>query len=390
MYDNNQATSGKSISLLLLEEAYQKAHKNAQKCHNGMCFPAFCPSADTPVTATAGAHERLEEALTHHLRVAHVHKAASHADAVRLSLLTLSSPILGERSLRQGDEIITVGLDATDIAAIKDFGAVPVLADVTLPHYNIDTKELERALSPGTRAVMLTHTLGYPFDLKTVRNFCNDYELWLIEDSASALGAAFDFDGTRYEAGTIGDLGVGSLSPLSPDGMGCGLLYTRDDALSAIAQELLTSTPAFAPTCAQADSDAARLTALPQAGDARRKAAALLTEALQPVADRLVLPVALPSTHPAPMALPLTCGESIDAGALMEALRQRGIPCHPLLSAEDAELLAALCASGTCRLVGELSVTRRILADTLLIPLPLGIAEETLTSVAKAVREALL
>lgn len=389
MYDNNQATSSKSTSLLLLKEAYKKAQKNAEKCHNGMCFSTFPSSADATKAAVTGASEQLEEALTRHLRVAHAHKTASHADAVRLALLTLASPILGERSLRQGDEIITVGLDATDIAAIKGFGAVPVLVDVTLPHYNIDTKELDRALSPNTRAVMLSHTLGYPFNLKTVRNFCNDYELWLIEDSARALGAAFDFDGTRYETGTVGDLGVGSLSPLAPDGGGCGLLYTRDDALSTVAQELLESTPSLIPTPLQADLDAARLAALPRLGDARRRAAARLWETLQPVADRLILPQALPNTHPAPLALPLTCGEGVDAGALMEVLRQRGVPCCPFLSAEEASMLAAVCASGGCRPTGDLPVTRRILSDTLLIPLPLGITDEAIAQTAAVIREAL-
>lgn len=389
MYDNNQATSNNDTSLLLLKEAYEKVQESAKKCHNGMCFSTLPPSVDATKATGAEASERLEEALTRHLRVAHAHKTASHADAVRLTLLTLASPILGERSLRQGDEIITVGLDATDIAAIKDFGAVPVLVDVTLPHYNIDTKELDRALSPNTRAVMLSHTLGYPFNLKTVRNFCNDYELWLIEDSARALGAAFDFDGTRYETGTVGDLGVGSLSPLSPYGGGCGLLYTRDDALSTVAQELLESTLSLAPSPLQADLDAARLAALPQVGDARRRAAARLWEALQPVADRLALPEALPNTHPAPLAFPLACKEGVNAGAVLEKLRQQGIPCYPFLSADEASLLASVCASGSCRPVGDLPVTRRILTGTLLIPLPLGITDEALARTAATILEAL-
>lgn len=389
MYCNNNAAYDGRNASHLLTEAYEKMQKKAEKCHNGMSFSVFFPSAATAAAASAGEGTRLEEMLSHDLHIAHVHKTASHDQACLLALLTLASPILGERSLRPGDEVITVGLDAAAVRAIQAFGAVPVLVDVALPHYSIDAKELERALSPGTRAVMLSHTLGYPFSLKTVRNFCNDYELWLVEDSAPALGAAYDFDGTRYATGTVGDIGIGSLSPLSPDGTGCGTLYTRDDALSAIAAEILQSTPSLSADPLQADLDAARLAALPQVADARRRAAARLWKALQPVADHLVLPEALPNTHPAPLAFPFTCKEGANAGALLEKLRQQGVPCCPFLSAEEASLLASVCASGGCRPVGDLPVTRRILSDTLLIPLPLGMTDEALAQTAAAILEAL-
>jgi len=387
MYCNKTAAEVSNASILL-KNAYSRAQEQAKKCLNGMNFsvPASTNTAAAP--SAAEAVEKLESSLSRQLNIPHVCATGGGRAAGLLALRTLSAPILGERSLRRGDEVITVGLHANAICELTALGVTPVLADVMLPQYNIDVRELERALSPNTRAVMLSHTLGYPFNLKTVRNFCNDYELWLIEDSREAMGAAYDFDGTRYAVGTVGDIGIGSTASLSPDGQGCGALYTRDDTLSAIAREILAGDADLSPDAEQAATDVTRLKTLTDA-EGHRHAAAWLIQALRSSVGFLTLPEALPEAHPAPWALPLTCGEDVDTGALMEALRQRGVPFRALLAAEDAEQLASLAARGCCRPIGDLPVTRRILADTLVIPLPLGITEETLASAVKAVEEAL-
>ena len=103
---------------------------------------------------------------------------------------------MGDRQIQRGDEVITVAAGfPTTVAPIIQYGAVPVFVDVTIPQYNIDTTLLENALSERTKAVMLAHTLGNPFDLQTVKSFCDRHGLWLVEDNCDALGSRYTIDG---------------------------------------------------------------------------------------------------------------------------------------------------------------------------------------------------
>jgi len=116
----------------------------------------------------------------------------SGSSANLLAFMALTSPKLGDRCIQKGDEVITVAAGfPTTVAPIIQFGAVPVFVDVTLPTYNIDCDLLEAALSPKTKAVMLAHTLGNPFDLERVLAFCQKHNLWLIEDNCDALGSTY-------------------------------------------------------------------------------------------------------------------------------------------------------------------------------------------------------
>jgi len=116
--------------------------------------------------------------------------------------------------LKRGDEVITVaaGFPTTVTPAIQ-YGAVPVFVDVTIPQYNIDVTKLEEAYSEKTKAVMIAHTLGNPFDLTAVKDFCDKHNLWLVEDNCDALGSKYNYKGEEKFTGTVGDIGTSSFYP---------------------------------------------------------------------------------------------------------------------------------------------------------------------------------
>jgi len=168
------------------------------------------------------------------VRFAHLVNSGSSANL--LAFMALTAPELGARQILPGDEVITVacGFPTTVTPAIQ-YGAVPVFVDVTIPQYNIDTSRLEGALSDKTKAVMIAHTLGNPFDLKTVREFCNKHGLWLIEDNCDALGSRYTIDGETRFTGTWGDIGTSSFYPPHHMTMGeGGCVYTNDPLLNKL------------------------------------------------------------------------------------------------------------------------------------------------------------
>jgi len=114
--------------------------------------------------------------------------------------MTLTSPLLGERRVKRGDEVITVACGfPTTVAPVLQYGAVPVFVDVTIPQYNIDVTKLEEAFSDRTKAVMIAHTLGNPFDLRAVKSFCERHNLWLVEDNCDALGSRYTVEAEGKE-----------------------------------------------------------------------------------------------------------------------------------------------------------------------------------------------
>lgn len=147
--------------------------------------------------------------------------------------MTLTAPELGERRIRRGDEVITVACSfPTTVAPIIQYGAVPVFVDVTVPQYNINVDLLEEALSEKTKAVMIAHTLGNPFDLAAVKKFCDKHRLWLVEDNCDALGTEYTIDGETRFTGTWGDIGTSSFYPPHHMTMGeGGCVYTNDPLL---------------------------------------------------------------------------------------------------------------------------------------------------------------
>lgn len=160
----------------------------------------------------------------------------SGSSANLLAFMALTAPELGERQIRRGDEVITVACGfPTTVAPILQYGAVPVFVDVTVPQYNIDVTKLNDAYSSRTKAVMIAHTLGNPFELKAVKMFCEEHGLWLIEDNCDALGTRYTIDGETKYTGTWGDIGTSSFYPPHHMTMGeGGCVYTDNPLLNKL------------------------------------------------------------------------------------------------------------------------------------------------------------
>ena len=180
--------------------------------------------------------QQFESEFAKWLGVRYANLVNSGSSANLVAFMALTSPELGERQIKRGDEIITVACGfPTTVTPMIQYGAVPVFVDVTIPQYNIDVSMLEAARSEKTKAVMIAHTLGNPFDLNAVRAFCNKYGLWLIEDNCDALGSQYLIDGEYRYTGTIGDIGTSSFYPPHHMTMGeGGCVYTNNSHLNRL------------------------------------------------------------------------------------------------------------------------------------------------------------
>jgi CDP-6-deoxy-D-xylo-4-hexulose-3-dehydrase len=184
---------------------------------------------------TAGRfNEEFEKKLATFLGVKFAMTVNSGSSANLVAFSTLTSPKLGNRSIKPGDEVIGVAAGfPTTVNPILQFGAVPVFVDVELGTYNIDASKIEAAITPKTRAIMLAHTLGNPFNLGVIKDLCQRYKLWLIEDCCDALGSTYD----GKLVGTFGDIGTLSFYPAHHITMGeGGAVFTNSRTLKLIAE----------------------------------------------------------------------------------------------------------------------------------------------------------
>ena len=180
--------------------------------------------------------DEFEKKFAEWIGVKHAYLVNSGSSANLLAFMTLTAPELGERQIKRGDEIITVACGfPTTVTPALQYGAVPVFVDVTVPQYNIDVRRLEEALSEKTKAVMIAHTLGNPFDLSAVKAFCDKHSLWLVEDNCDALGSRYTINGETKFTGTWGDIGTSSFYPPHHMTMGeGGAVYTNNAQLSKL------------------------------------------------------------------------------------------------------------------------------------------------------------
>lgn len=180
--------------------------------------------------------EQFEKEFAQWLGVKHAHLVNSGSSANLIAFSVLTAPELGNRQIKRGDEVITVACGfPTTITPILQYGAVPVFVDVAVPQYNIDVTKLEAALSEKTKAVMIAHTLGNPFDLAGVKAFCQKHNLWLVEDNCDALGTTYTIDGETRYTGAWGDIGTSSFYPPHHMTMGeGGCVYTNDSLLNRL------------------------------------------------------------------------------------------------------------------------------------------------------------
>ena len=179
---------------------------------------------------------KFERRLADWLGVKYCAVTNSGSSANLLAFYTLTSHKLGDRRIKKGDEVITVAAGfPTTVTPIIQYGAIPVFVDVALPGFDIDVNQLEAAYSPKTRAVMMAHSLGNPFNLKAVLSFCEKHNLWLIEDNCDALGSEYTIDGVTKKTGTWGHIGTSSFYPPHHMTMGeGGAVYTNDPLLNKI------------------------------------------------------------------------------------------------------------------------------------------------------------
>lgn len=444
MHFNGKSESEARAEILSLVKEYCDSYHNQKKWREGDRISYASRVYDSEEMTnlvdsslefwlTSGRYtEEFESAFAAYLGVRYCSLVNSGSSANLLAFMALTSPLLGERAVRRGDEVITVAAGfPTTVTPILQFGAVPVFVDVTIPQYNIDVTQLEKAFSPRTRAVMVAHTLGNPFDLRAVREFCNRYDLWMIEDNCDALGSEYEIDGKRYFTGTIGDIGTSSFYPPHHMTMGeGGAVYTKDALLHKIIRSLRDwGRDCVCPsgrdnlcghrfdrqygelplgydhkyvyshfgynlkaTDLQAAVGCAQIKKFPGFVARRRHNFARLRAALEPVADKLILPEAAPHSAPSWFGFLMTCREGVSRDALIGFLESHGVQTRMLFAGNLIKhpCFDSLRRSGTgYRVVGDLSVTDEIMDKTFWVGVYPGMTDEMIDYMARMIREGL-
>src|SRR6185369_1731033 len=382
---------------------------------------------------TAGRYaERFEKEFAEYLGIKHSSLANSGSSANLLAFMALTSPKLGDRRIRRGDEVITVSVAfPTTVAPIIQYGAVPVFVDVQIPSYNIDCTKLEEALSPRTKAVMVAHTLGNPFDLAAVKAFCDRHGLWLIEDNCDALGSRYNYNGVWRYTGTIGHLGTSSFYPPHHMTMGeGGAVYTDDTTLKRLVESFRDwGRDCWCPsgrdnTCGerfsrqfgelpfgydhkyvfshfgynlkttdlQAAIGIAQLQKLPGFTEARKKNWQFLKDGLSEFADRFILPEAAPNSDPSWFGFLLTVRESagFTRDQIVSHLESRGIQTRMLFAGNLVKhpCFDEMRVSGKgFRIVGELVNADRIMRDTFWVGVYPGMTDKKLAYMVETIKE---
>lgn len=226
MFENMPEREARGKIIKAVREYCEVYHNQTGEFHPGDRIPyagrvydhhEMCNLVDAALEfwLTAGRWTRqFEEDFARYLGVRYCSLVNSGSSANLCAFMALTSPLLGERRVKPGDEMITVAAAfPTTVAPAVQYGVVPVFIDVTIPQYNLDVALLEQALSPRTKLVMAAHTLGNPFNLEAVKKFCERHNLWLIEDNCDALGSTYIIDGQERLTGTIGDIGTSSFYP---------------------------------------------------------------------------------------------------------------------------------------------------------------------------------
>ena len=373
-----------------------------------------------------------EKKLAEYLHVRYAALVNSGSSANLIAFMTLTSPLLGERRVKRGDEVITVAAGfPTTVTPVIQYGAVPVFVDVTIPQYNIDVARLEEAYSEKTKAVMIAHTLGNPFDLAAVKAFCDRHGLWLVEDNCDALGTRYTMNGEEKFTGTIGDIGTSSFYPPHHMTMGeGGAVYTdnpllnkiirsmRDwgrDCVCASGQDNLCGhrfdrqygeLPLgydhkyvyshfgynLKATDLQAAIGCAQIEKFPSFVEKRRHNFERLHKALEGLEDRLILPEAAPNSRPSWFGFLITCKEGTDRNKVVQYVESRSVQTRMLFA---GNLIKHPCfdemrAEGKgYRVVGDLTNTDRIMRDTFWVGVYPGMNDEMIDYMAKTIREAL-
>ena len=375
--------------------------------------------------------EEFERSLAQYLGVKYCSLVNSGSSANLCAFMALTSPLLGGKRINRGDEIITVAAGfPTTVTPMIQYGAIPVFVDITIPQYNIDVSMLESALSKKTKAVMVAHTLGNPFDLKAVKEFCDKHGLWLVEDNCDALGSRYTLDGEEKFTGTFGDLGTSSFYPPHHMTMGeGGAVYTNNPLLHKIVRSFrdwgrdcvcpsgrdnlcghrFDSQYGELPlgydhkyvyshfgynlkaTDMQAAIGCAQLKKFPSFVEKRKMNFRYLKEALANLDGKILLPVACENSDPSWFGFMITCEKGISRNKVVQYVEKHGVQTRMLFA---GNLLKHPCFDEMrklkqgYRVAGTLENTDRIMRDAFWVGVYPGMTEEMLAYMAKVVKEA--
>ncbi len=377
--------------------------------------------------------DECETKLSKYLGVRYCSLVNSGSSANLLAFMTLTSPLLGDRRVERGDEIITVAAGfPTTVTPIIQYGAIPVFVDVTIPQYNIDVNLLENALSDKTKAVMIAHTLGNPYDLKAVKEFCAYHNLWLVEDNCDALGSKYYIDGEWHYTGTVGDIGTSSFYPPHHMTMGeGGAVYTNNPLLNKIIRSMrdwgrdcvcpsgrdnlcghrfdgqFGELPSgydhkyvyshfgynLKATDLQASVGCAQLDKIEGFVERRKHNFDLLKKHLEEggVEDKLILPVKQDNSDPSWFGFLMTCKDGVDRKKVVDYVEKHGIQTRMLFAGNLTKhpCFDQMRKLGVgYRVVGTLENTDRIMKDSFWVGVYPGMTDKKIEYIARTVIEA--
>ncbi len=376
--------------------------------------------------------EEFEQKFCDYLGVKYCSLVNSGSSANLNAFMALTSPLLGERRIRRGDEVITVAAGfPTTVTPIIQYGAVPVFVDITIPQYNIDVTMLDEALSEKTKAVMVAHTLGNPFDLNAVKKFCDDHQLWLIEDNCDALGSKYTYYGEERFTGTVGDIGTSSFYPPHHMTMGeGGAVYTNNPLLhKAIRSFRDWGRDCVCPsgkdnmcghrfdrqygelplgydhkfvyshfgynlktTDLQAAVGCAQLEKFPLFVERRKHNFNRLKDGLKGTEDKLILPAASEYADPSWFGFLVTCREGVDRNKIVSHVESKGIQTRMLFA---GNLIKHPCFDEMrkneegYRVVGTLKNTDRVMEDSFWVGVYPGLKDEMIDYMIETIKAAL-
>lgn len=444
MFENLNEKQARDTILEMVKEYCEKYHNQEKPFEEGDRIPyasryygheemVNLVDSSLEFWLTSGRYtEQFEKDFAGYLGIKYCSLVNSGSSANLLAFMALTSPLMGDRRILPGDEVITVAAGfPTTIAPIIQYGAVPVFVDMTIPQYNMDASMLEEAVSDKTKAVMIAHTLGNPWDLGAIKAFCDKHNLWLVEDNCDALGSKYTIDGEEKFTGTIGDVGTSSFYPPHHMTMGeGGAVYTdhplihkavrslrdwgrdcvcpsgRDNMCGYRFDKQYGELPLgydhkyvyshfgynLKATDMQAAIGCAQLAKFPSFVEKRRHNFDRLREALADAEDKLILPEACPNSKPSWFGFLITCKEGVDKNKLVQYIEDHGVQTRMLFAGNIVKqpCFDEFRASGKgYRVVGDLKVTDRIMNDTFWLGVYPGMTDEKIDYMAKVIKEAL-
>ena len=444
MFENLNEKQARDTILEMVKEYCEKYHNQEKPFEEGDRIPyasryygheemVNLVDSSLEFWLTSGRYtEQFEKDFAGYLGIKYCSLVNSGSSANLLAFMALTSPLMGDRRILPGDEVITVAAGfPTTIAPIIQYGAVPVFVDMTIPQYNMDASMLEAAVSDKTKAVMIAHTLGNPWDLGAIKAFCDKHNLWLVEDNCDALGSKYTINGEEKFTGTIGDVGTSSFYPPHHMTMGeGGAVYTdhplihkavrslrdwgrdcvcpsgRDNMCGHRFDKQYGELPLgydhkyvyshfgynLKATDMQAAIGCAQLAKFPSFVEKRRHNFDRLREALADAEDKLILPEACPNSKPSWFGFLITCKEGVDKNKLVQYIEDHGVQTRMLFAGNIVKqpCFDEFRASGKgYRVVGDLKVTDRIMNDTFWLGVYPGMTDEKIDYMAKVIKDSL-